>query len=216
MQAQFIQRSRRVWVGAVLLAAAIALVAVFRHRSGVSSPLVTQTSQSDYVDGAICASCHQDIAETYRKTGMGRSFFIPTPANVVEDYAHANTVFHQPSGLRYAMVQRNGEFFERRSQAGFDGKETNVLEKRIDYVVGSGNHSRTYLHRAPDGQLIELPVSWYSEGSGNWAMSPGYDWRGQKDFGRAITGDCMFCHNGYPEGDAGLERSIFPTSCPTA
>ena len=218
MQAQFKVRSRRVWIGAflaaALLAATVALVVAFRHRSSESSHLVTQASHSDYVDGAVCASCHQDVAETYRKTGMGRSFFIPTAANVVEDYAHANTVFHQPSGLRYTMVERNGEFFERRSQAGFDGKETNVMEERIDYVIGSGNHSRSYLHRAPDGQLIELPVSWYSENHGYWAMSPGYDWKGQMDFRRAITAKCMFCHNGYPEGDAGLERSIFPEKLP--
>ena len=151
MQAQFRQRRRRVWIGsflaAALLAAAVALMATFRHRLSRSSQLVTQASHSDYVDGAVCASCHQGIAETYRKTGMGRSFFIPTTANVVEDYAHENTVFHQPSGLRYAMIERNGEFFERRSQAGFDGKQTNVMEERIDYVIGSGNHSRSYLHR---------------------------------------------------------------------
>jgi len=214
MQAKFIHRSRNVWVGAILaaasLATAVAVLAVFRHRSSGPSQPTTQASQSDYVDSAVCANCHQGVAETYRKTGMGRSFFVPTAANVVEDYAHANTVFHQPSGLRYTMVERNGEFFERRSEVGFDGKETDVMEERIDYVIGSGNHSRSYLHRAPDGQLIELPVSWYSENHGHWAMSPGYDWKGQTDFRRAITGECMFCHNGYPVGDAGLERSIFP------
>src|SRR5580704_9695219 len=218
MDSQFIKRRRKVWIGAflaaALLSAAIALVAAFRHRASGYSQLVTQASRSDYVDGAVCASCHRDIAETYRKTGMGRSFSIPSAANVVEDYTHANTVFHQPSGLRYAMTERSGEFFERRSEAGFDGKETDVMEERIDYVIGSGNHSRSYLHRAPDGQLIELPVSWYSEGAGYWAMSPGYDWKGQMDFRRAITGECMFCHNGYPKGDAGIERSIFPEKLP--
>jgi predicted CXXCH cytochrome family protein len=196
---------------AALLLAAVAVLTVLRHRS---RQRVTQASASDYVDASVCANCHRDIAETYSKTGMGRSFFIPTAGNVAEDYAHANTVFHQPSGLRYTMIERNGEFFQRRSEAGFDGKETNVMEERIDFVMGSGNHSRSYLHRAPDGQLIELPVSWYSEGSGYWAMSPGYDWKGQKDFRRAITGECMFCHNGYPEGDAGLERSMFPEKLP--
>src|SRR6202046_2250574 len=123
MESQFIQRRRKVWIGAflaaALLSAAIALVAAFRYRASGSSQLVTQASHSDYVDGAVCASCHRDIAETYRKTGMGRSFFIPTAANAMEDYAHANTVFHELSGLRYTMVERNGEFFERRSQAGF-------------------------------------------------------------------------------------------------
>lgn len=218
MQLQFLHGSRRVWIGALLsaalLVAVVAFVQALRHHSNTSSQLATQASHSDYVDGTVCASCHRDIAETYSKTGMGRSFFTPTAANVVEDYTHTNTVLHQPSALHYTMLERNGEFFERRSQAGFDGKETNVMEERIDYVIGSGNHSRTYLHRAPDGQLIELPVSWYSENNGIWAMSPGYDWKGQSDFTRAITPECMFCHNGYPEGDAGLERSIFPEKMP--
>jgi predicted CXXCH cytochrome family protein len=218
MQAKFNHRSRRVWIGAILaaalLTAAVFLLAMFRHRWSRSSQPATQASQSDYVDASVCANCHQDIAATYRKTGMGRSFFIPTASNTVEDYAHANTVNHQPSGLHYTMIERNGEFFQRRSAIGFDGKETSVMEERIDYVIGSGNHSRSYLHRAPDGQLIELPVSWYSENHGYWAMSPGYDWKGQNDFRRAITGECMFCHNGYPEGDAGIERSIFPEKLP--
>ena len=179
-----------------------------------SPTAVSQAMQSGYVDPAECARCHQDIAETYRKTGMGRSFSTPASANAVEDYAHANTLDHQPSGLRYTMLERNGESFQRRSQIGFDGKETNVMEERVDYVIGSGNHSRSYLHRAADGQLIELPVSWYSDGSGYWAMSPGYDRKDQDDFRRAIKPECMFCHNGYPSGDAGLERSMFPNTLP--
>ena len=175
-----------------------------------SRVMAASAPPSGYVDEAVCESCHQDIAETYKKTGMGRSFSPPTKANVVEDYTQANTLFHQPSQMHYAMLERNGEFFQRRWQTGFDGQEINVIEERVDYVIGSGNHSRSYLHRAPDGQLIELPVSWYSEHGGYWAMSPGYDRKDQQDFQRAITPECMFCHNGYPAGDPGLERSIFP------
>ena len=213
--AMFRQRTRTVWIGALAAVVVIgSALALLHHRSHRSPAAVAQVSQSGYVDAAECAGCHQDIAATYRKTGMGRSFSTPASAGVVEDYAHANTLDHQPSGLRYTMLERNGEFFQRRSQIGFDGKETNVMEERVDYVIGSGNHSRSYLHRAADGQLIELPVSWYSEGSGYWAMSPGYDRKGQSDFRRAITPECMFCHNGYPSGDAGLERSIFPAALP--
>ena len=104
-------------------------------------------------------------------------------------------------------------------RTGFDGQETNVVEQQIDYVIGSGNHARSYLHRSPDGKLIELPVSWYIENSGYWAMSPGYDRKGQEDFRRAITGECLLCHNGlplkgsYPErGNTGL--SVFPKEIP--
>jgi Flp pilus assembly protein TadD len=212
------------WIGA-LAAIAVAVVgagllerAASRTLQGKAAPTA---QRSDYVDPAECARCHQDIAATYRKTGMGRSFSKASAANAVEDFTRANTLDHRLSGMRYMMVERNGEFFERRSELGFDGKETNVMEERIDYVIGSGNHSRSYLHRAADGQLIELPVSWYAEGKGSWAMSPGYDWKRQMDFRRAIKPECMFCHNGYPmgdtkspHGDADLDRSIFPEQLP--
>ncbi|MEO8737337.1 MAG: tetratricopeptide repeat protein, partial [Edaphobacter sp.] len=99
----------------------------------------------------------------------------------------------------YSMIERDGKLYETRHQIGFEGKETNREEKRIDFVIGSGNHARTYLHRTSDGKLVELPVSWYSEMGGYWGMSPGYDRAAQRDFRRAIGNDCMFCHNGYPE-----------------
>ena len=37
-----------------------------------------------------------------------------------------------------------------------EGRQINVLEKRIDYILGSGNRSRAYLHRTPEGALVEL------------------------------------------------------------
>ena len=181
-------------------------------------------STSNYLDPVVCAGCHQDIAKTYQLTGMGHSLYAPTPENMVEDYKTHNTVHNQPSGLTYTMVERDGKYYQRRSETGtggtgFDGQETNIVEQQIDYVIGSGNHARSYLHRSPDGKLIELPVSWYIENSGYWAMSPGYDRKGQEDFRRAITGECLLCHNGlplkgsYPErGNTGL--SVFPKEIP--
>ena len=218
MQPRISGGPRKLWAGGLIAAAlalvVVSLVAALRQRS-ISRPQVATTpSDAGYVDSAVCANCHQDVVETYRKTGMGRSFSTPSAQNVAQDFAHASSLVHQPSRMRYSMSQRNGEFFVQRSQTGFDGKETNVMEERIDYVIGSGNHSHSFLHRAPDGQLIELPVSWYSEGSGYWAMSPGYESKDQSDFRRAIKPECMFCHNGYTMGDAGLERSIFPQKLP--
>jgi predicted CXXCH cytochrome family protein len=177
------------------------------------------TPSSGYVDPAICAGCHQDIAKTYALTGMGHSLYRATAENVVEDYKTQNTIHNEASGLAYTMVERDGKFFQRRSETGYDGKETNDVEEQVDYIIGSGNHARSYLHRGLDGRLIELPVSWYVENSGYWAMSPGYDRKGQEDFRRAIPGECMLCHNGlpvkgsYPErGDTGL--SVFPKEIP--
>ncbi len=206
---------RTVLSSIVLLAAAWRLVPDARPITTLASNQAT----FGYVDSAICASCHQAIAKSYQLTGMGRSLYRPTPGNTIEDYTAHPTVHNEASGLTYTMVERDGRFYQRRSEVGFGGQQTNVVEEQIDYVIGSGNHARSYLHRGPDGRLIELPVSWYVENSGYWAMSPGYDRKGQEDFRRAISGECMLCHNGlplkgsYPErGTSGL--AVFPKEIP--
>ncbi len=130
---------------------------------------------------------------------MGRSFYRPRVESAVEDYRVHNSFYHAASDRYYEMLERGGKFYQRRHQAGFGGQPANVVEYAVDFVVGSGNHARTYLHRNAEGKLIELPVSWYAEKGGYWAMSPGYDRADQRDFRRAISEDCMFCHNGYPD-----------------
>jgi tetratricopeptide (TPR) repeat protein len=175
---------------------------------------------SDYVSSETCSTCHQNIAQQFHTTGMGRSFYRPTLANTVEDYKTNNTLFNKASGLYYTMLERNGTFYQRRYEIGFDGRQTNVAEEKIDYVIGSGEHARTYLHRGSDGRLIELPVSWYTENSGYWAMSPGYDRpEYQEDFRRAIPGECVLCHNALPlQGKypdrASTGQVIFPQEIP--
>ena len=162
-----------------------------------ASPATTAAA-SGYADAASCAVCHAEIARTYALTGMARSFAGADPARTVADFTTRNRLHHAPSGRHYLMSERAGALVQRRHEIGFDGRETNVLEVEATYVVGSGNHAQTFLHRKPDGRLVELPVSWYSEGTGFWAMSPGYDRAAHPDFRRLINVDCMSCHNGYP------------------
>src|SRR6202044_1127214 len=141
----------------------------------VRHPAATVPDGSGYVNSATCAGCHQEIARTYRLTGMGRSFSRPGEDKMVEDFKVHNTLYNKPSDRYYKMTERNGSWYERRHQLDFDGKETNTVEKRIEYVMGSGNHARSYLFRNGQGNLVEMPVTWYSENGGFWAMSPGYD-----------------------------------------
>ena len=128
-----------------------------------------------YVDARQCAGCHAKIARNYSLTGMARSFYRLQPSITVEDFDRGNPFYHQMSGTWYGMSRRDGKFYQRRWRVGPDGKETEVQESSIDYVMGSGNHARTYLHRTQRGALIELPLGWYSENGGTWAMSPGHD-----------------------------------------
>ena len=85
-------------------------------------------ANAQYVAPDTCATCHQGIWETYRKTGMARSFYRPTVANVVEDYSERNTYYHKPSNRYFAMVQREGKFYQRRYQLDSTGRQINVLE----------------------------------------------------------------------------------------
>ena len=131
--------------------------------------------QNHYVDSRACAQCHSQIYESYRRTSMGRSLFQPASANTVEDYINKNTFDHALSGTHYSMTIRDGAYYQRRWQTGFDGSDTNIEDMKIDYVIGAGDHARSYLHRTALGTLIELPLGWYSERGGYWAMSPGFD-----------------------------------------
>ncbi len=107
---------------------------------------------------AVCAGCHKNVWETYRRTGMGRSFYRPSPELAVEDFTRKNTFYHQPSDSYFTMLQRDGKYFQRRYQLDSTGKQVNVMEKQVDYVMGSGNHSRAYLHRTAANTLVELPL----------------------------------------------------------
>ena len=77
---------------------------------------------------------------------MGRSFFRPAAANTIEDFKTKNTFYHPASDRYYTLVERDGRYFQRRHQLGPDGKPANIIEDEIHYVLGSGNHARTYLH----------------------------------------------------------------------
>jgi predicted CXXCH cytochrome family protein len=159
-------------------------------------------SAPQYIDSAQCALCHAEIAETYRQTGMGRSFSRAASQNMVEAFKTTNTFYHSASDRYYTMLERDGRYFQRRHQLGPDGKPTNVDEKEIHYIVGSGNHVRTFLHLNSQKKVVELPVAWYSEKGGYWAMNPGYDRPDHQDFRRAVTSECTFCHNAYPDASS--------------
>jgi predicted CXXCH cytochrome family protein len=161
---------------------------------------------AQYADPKLCAGCHPAIAKTWRQNGMGRSFAAPRPEILVEDFTKNNTYYHPASDTHYQMLNRSGELIQRRYQLGFEAKETNVDEKQIDYIVGSGNHMRTYAHRNADGTLFELPLAWYAEKGGYWAMNPGYDAPDYPYARRQIAYDCMFCHNAYPNTPTGHDK----------
>jgi tetratricopeptide (TPR) repeat protein len=199
-------RLQSIPIAALLAFAAPSLV----RAQGPAAQTAAAQTKDEFVDPKLCIGCHAAIYDTYRHTGMARSFYRPSPANTVEDYSRGNPFYHAATGAYYAMAQRGGRYFQQRWQLGADGQPAYRQEWQIDFVMGSGNHVRTYLHRGANGVLVELPLAWYSEKGGYWAMNPGYD-MDRFITPRKIAYECIFCHNAYPRIPAGHDR---PNSVP--
>ena len=180
--------------------------------------LLTAGVDAGYVDHSLCTGCHTAIAKKYSHTGMARSFSRLLPENTVADFTRNNALYHNSSDRHYFAYQQDGRFYQRRHQIDFNGREFNIVEKEIHFVIGSGNHARSYLHRTPRGQLVQLPLSWYVDKGGYWEMSPGYNRPDHMGFRREINHECMACHNGYPEIEPGSDSfgspPIFPGEIP--
>jgi tetratricopeptide (TPR) repeat protein len=184
----------------VAIMVVVAIYLVHRKQPGPS------TAQAD-ASPKSCAQCHAIEAAGYATTGMAHAFYRPQANDTVEAPAREHQFFHVASATYFSMTEHEGKYYQRRWQLGFDGKPDNVEELQIDYVMGSGNHVRTYLHREEDGTLIELPLAWYAELGGHWGMNPGYD-NPQPRTRRPIAYECMFCHNAYPEIPAVTHRDL--------
>jgi len=169
-----------------------------------------------YADAQACAACHRQIADTYARTGMARSFGTVATGAALPPIA-GGTFRHDASEQCFSLLERDGKAYLKRHQLAFDGSAGNILERPVGYWIGSGNHARSYQSRTATGDLLELPVTWYAEDGGHWGMSPGYARPDHAGFSRKITYACMFCHNAYPEIETGPDgeyrSAVFPERC---
>ncbi len=160
-----------------------------------------------YTEPGTCTPCHAAIAASYAKTPMATTFGAVSDDIEVPPLA---TFSHKLSGQTFAIAKRGSKAFLERSE----GRGRHALAKPLDYWIGSGKHARSYISRTAAGDLIELPLSWYSEKQGYWDMSPAYDIPQHAGFSRKITYRCMFCHNAYPALPAGSDALDSATRWP--
>ncbi|HKO54561.1 MAG TPA: hypothetical protein VJ276_01715, partial [Thermoanaerobaculia bacterium] len=176
---------------------------------------VTTGAAAGYVDDAVCAGCHAEIARSYREVGMARSFSRPRRATTIEDLG--KPFVHARSHQVFEMVWRDDRLLFRRYQRDANGKPGNVLEQPVDWILGSGDHARVYLYQTPEGELYQLPVAWYGQ-TKSWGMAPGYDRPDHDGVSRRVRHECMFCHNAYPEiaetRDGYWRSQAFPRQLP--
>ena len=175
----------------------------------VLSAVVTTGAAAGYVDDRACATCHADRAKTYEQVGMSHAFFAPRADRMIEDFA-APPYFHEKSKQYFTIRRRGDALVFRRWEQEPDGTPVHLFEQKIDWILGSGHHARTYLYRTPGGELYQLPLSWYSQ-TREWAMAPGYDRADHEGVTHRVRHECLFCHNAYPDGVAPENKSYWHT-----
>ncbi|RMF38796.1 MAG: hypothetical protein D6753_15215, partial [Planctomycetota bacterium] len=175
------------------------------------------SATAGFVPDQQCRDCHTEICDSFHQIGMGRSFDVRPIELAGEDFAD-NHYYHAPSDRHYEMIREGDDLYQVRYQTDASGARVNELKVRVDAVIGSGNHARTYLYRTPSGEMFQMPLGWFAEGR-VWRMNPGYDRADHPGFGRKINRECMFCHNAYPtdvpaEADDFWQPDVFPDRLP--
>lgn len=156
--------------------------------------------ETQYVGIQSCRPCHEDIYNDYIQTGMGKSFYQPSESNIIETFDKNTVVYDTFSGYYYHPFRQGNQMFVREFKLNHNDTTYQRTEK-IDYIIGSGNATRSYIINR-NGYLYEVPITWYSLRR-KWDLSPGYEKGQNSRFNRAVGLECMACHNGHVEFDAG-------------
>lgn len=177
---------------------------------------VTSGAAAGYVPDAVCGECHSDKWESFQQVGMGKSFVKADGAEVIErfDEDGVGRFYHEPSNRHYELWVDDGRYYFRRYQLNAKGQRTHVFETRVDWILGSGHHSRIYLYRTGSGELMQLPLSWYTLQGGLWEMAPGYEEADHLGVNRQVRHRCMACHNAFPDVPKGSDLEGMPQTYP--
>ncbi|MDA1052662.1 MAG: tetratricopeptide repeat protein [Planctomycetota bacterium] len=177
---------------------------------------VTSGAAPGYIEDKACAACHQELFDAYQQVGMAQSFARPRAEILSEDFENSHFV-HQASKRHYEMLRIGDGLIFRRYQLDDAGQPINEFERRVDWILGSGKHARNYLYQTEVGEMYQLPVAWYPQEQ-RWDMAPNFEAPEHEGVHHAITRECMFCHNAYPnvpEGsDAYSNANTFPRTLP--
>ncbi len=155
-----------------------------------------------YVGSNVCATCHQQIANRYKNTAMGRSMTLPGDSVALVGAPLPFKVFDSETNEYFEVSRQEGRLIQSQYANGPDGKQIFRQDWEIAYVIGSGDNGVSFLIQRDD-YLFEAPLSYYSK-SHAWSFSPGYE-RHNYAFTRPILAECSGCHSGRPQPVYGFE-----------
>ncbi|MEM1270275.1 MAG: tetratricopeptide repeat protein [Bacteroidota bacterium] len=152
------------------------------------------TASAEYVGDEVCANCHADMYTSYHETGMGKSVTPFTAADAPERFSGVTPIYNASFDYYYEPYARGDTLYQREFRLDANGQTTFERIHHADYVIGSGNATRSYMMNV-NGFVTEMPLTWYVDAE-KWDMSPGYRQQNFR-FSRPINAECMTCHNGF-------------------
>ena len=129
---------------------------------------------------------------------MGKSISLFDQNNFVESLP-ADPVYDSKSDLYYQAYLDGGNLAISEYRLSPDGEKEFERSHAVDFVIGSGNATRSYL-RMENGLMTEMPLTWYVDKE-IWDLSPGYSQNNYR-FDRVIDLECLSCHSGPVERTA--------------
>ena len=160
-------------------------------RTDPDSPFRNTRRDVKYVGDAKCAHCHAQIARSFARHPMGRSFALISEQTAIPGEAKSGQALFESKGLEYSIETRDGRVFHQETRRDSSGRIATRTEAEVQYVLGSGSQGVAYLIER-DGFLFESPITWYSKKK-RWDLSPGFE-VANYHFDRPIRPACLYCH----------------------
>ncbi len=189
----------RTFLLCLVLSCSIGLLTHCEKRTdGVAAddPWLNRSDTVSYVGMETCRLCHADKHGTFIHTGMGLSFDHATRSKSAALFdAHA-LVYDSASNFYYKPFWQ-GEHLMIMEFRLEDGDTIHKRTERIDYIIGSGQHTNSHLLQV-NGYMYQAPITFYTQKQ-QWDLAPGMSGGFNSRFSRVIEAECMTCHNGLPE-----------------
>lgn len=149
-----------------------------------------------YVGMETCRSCHQEIYETFIRTGMGQSFDHATPKKSAATFGKHALVYDSLNNFYYQPFWKQDSLFIKEFRLK-DKDTTHQRNQYIKYIIGSGQHTNSHIIEE-NGYLRQAPITFYTQDK-FWDLAPGFEGGFSSRFNRIIGQECMTCHNSYPD-----------------
>lgn len=157
---------------------------------------------AQYVGMNTCKLCHQQIYNTFIKTGMGKSFEVASKSKSAGDFS-SSTIYDKIANLNYKAYWNKDSLFIKEYR--LENKDTvHQRVEQVNYIIGSGQHTNSHL-QSVNGYVSQMPMTYYTQKK-HWDLPPGFENGFNTRFSRKIGLECMSCHNGYADFVKGSEN----------